>query len=53
MQQSAAGHLELGSGSASSGRSGAGVANGTCYRYIGDENLVPLEQADGGMSVFI
>ncbi len=39
-----AGHPELGSGSAA-GRSGAGVANGTRYRYIGDEPLVPLEQA--------
>ncbi len=27
------------------GRSGAGVASGTRYRYIGDEPLVPLEQA--------
>ena len=44
---SAAGHPELGSGSASTGRSGAGVANGTRYRYIGDENLVPIENAGG------
>ncbi len=39
-------NCELGSGSAA-GRRGAGVANGTRYRYIGDEPLVPLENAGG------